>query len=153
MGDHGRVVPVFQSSLPGFILSRKNSHTHAGSASNCTFSTKQGTGLDEIIQQNPQWYWCSFMRGILNVLLQAEIFEHTKLLTINFHGQVNFIEMSCLDHDPLWRMASPKQVACRVQFSADPACVWLFLLLRMKPGRELCMRYDSSCDSLQCKES
>ena len=67
MGDHGRVVPVFQSSLPGFILSRKNSHTHAGSASNCTFSTKQGTGLDEIILQNPQWYWCIFMRGILNV--------------------------------------------------------------------------------------
>ena len=38
------------------------------------------------------------MRGILNVLLQAKMFEHTKLLTINFHGQVNFIEMSCLDH-------------------------------------------------------
>ena len=81
-----------QSSLPGSILSSKNSHTHAGSASNCTFSTKQGTGLDEIIQQNPQWYWCSFMRGILNVLLQAEIFEHTKLLTINDHWQVIFLK-------------------------------------------------------------
>ena len=81
-----------QSSLPGSIFSSKNSHTHAGSASNCTFSTKQGTGLDEIIQQNPQWYWCSFMRGILNVLLQAKMFEHTKLLTINDHRQVIFLK-------------------------------------------------------------
>ena len=81
-----------QSSLPYFILSSKNSHTHAGSASNCIFSTKQGTGLDEIIQQNPQWYWCNFMRGILNVLLQAEMFEHSKLLTIIDRGQVIFLK-------------------------------------------------------------
>ena len=31
--------------------------------------------------------------------------------------------MTCLDQDPLWRMASPKQVACKVQFSANPACM------------------------------
>ena len=48
----------------------------------------------------------------------------------------HFLWMTCLDHKPLWRMASPKQVACKVQFSADPACVWLFLLLRTKWGRE-----------------
>ena len=32
------------------------------------------------------------MRGILNVLLQAEMFEHTKLLTINDYRQVIFLK-------------------------------------------------------------
>ena len=126
-----------QCSLPHSILSSKNSHIHAGTASNCTFSTKWGTGLDETTEQNPQWYWSSLMRGIFNILSPVKMFEHTKLWRMNYSGAGHFLEMSCLDQDPLWRMASPKQVACKVQFCANPACVWLFLLLRMEHGREL----------------
>ena len=45
-----------QSSLPHSILGSRNSHTHAGTASNCSSFTKQGTGLHEKTSQNPQWY-------------------------------------------------------------------------------------------------
>ena len=45
-----------QSSLPHSILGSRNSHTHAGTVSNCSSFTKQVTCLHEKTLQNPQWY-------------------------------------------------------------------------------------------------
>ena len=40
-------ITVNQSSLPHSILGSRNSHTHAGTASNCSSFTKQGTGFHD----------------------------------------------------------------------------------------------------------
>ena len=109
--DGGGLQGVNQSSLPGSILSSRNSHTHAGTASNCISQTKQGTGFHVnnitestvVLEYSHQGDFSDF--GTFNCLC-IQIYKLLKQ-----PGQVILLKWTCLDHVPLWRMAFPKPVA------------------------------------------